>query len=352
MSVGADLAQVLTLAVVLAVAAVLLVVLIRGRHRAPLLLRTPQLRREGARPRAAVVVHGVKVDDSDARRRQIEVGSGALGWAEPVWLPTTADDPGRGQTKQALAQDVDSVLAFGGDGTARIVAEVLAGTLVPMGLLPAGTGNLLARNLGIPTGRLESCLHIALTGRPRTVDVGRVELARTLDHAENPLREAFMVMAGLGFDAEVMASTDSALKDRYGWAAYVVAGLRKLRGRRTPVTISVDDAAPQHRKIRTIVVGNCGTLQGGIQLMPGALLDDGWLDVVIVAPRSLLGWLTVTGAVITRKHHSTVEHLRCRTIEIRAERPLAAQIDGDPAGEAQVLRASVEPLALVVRVPG
>jgi diacylglycerol kinase family enzyme len=348
---SAGLAQVLTLLVVLVVAIVLLIALIWARRRAPAPFG-PSLRGDGGPPRAAVVVHSVKVDDGDDRRRQIEEGSSALGWAEPVWLPTTADDPGRSQTKEALSQDVDVVLAFGGDGTARIVAEVLSGTSVPMGLLPAGTGNLLARNLGIPPNRLESSLHIALTGRPRTIDVGRAEIAPSLKDAEAPMRETFLVMAGLGFDAEVMARAGAVLKERLGWGAYLVAGLRQLRGRRTTVTIRVDDDPPKQRKIRAVVVGNCGTLQGGIQLMPGALLDDGWLDVVIVAPRSLLGWLSVTGAVITRRRHATVEHLRCRKIEIRAEKPLAAQLDGDPAGEAQLLRASVDPLALVIRVPG
>jgi diacylglycerol kinase (ATP) len=282
------------------------------------------------------------------------------------------------------------VVAFGGDGTARVVAEVLARTGIPMGLLPAGTGNLLARNLGIPPNRLESSLHIALTGSERTIDIGWVEIGEPSRAAQAPdpvdragpsavdaklepavdreagpaipgpesgsepgtRREAFLVMAGLGFDAEIMAGTDPQLKERLGWGAYVVSGVRRLRGRRTPVMMRVDDGPPAQRRIRTVVVGNCGMLQGGIQLMPGALVDDGWLDVVVISPRSLLGWLSVTGAVITRRGHSTVEHFRCRSIEIRAERPLHAQLDGDPAGTAQYLRASVDPLALRIRVPG
>jgi diacylglycerol kinase (ATP) len=351
MPLSADLVRDLTLAAVL-VLAILLLLLIRARRRAQPMDSTAPVGRDGGRPRAAVVVHGVKVDDTDARRAQIEVATQGLGWAEPIWLETTADDPGRGQARAALEQRPDSVLAFGGDGTARLVADALAGTGVPMGLLPAGTGNLLARNLGIPPNRLDSSLQIALTGRPRTIDVGRAQICRTLDPAEAPAQETFLVMAGLGFDAEVMAGAGSALKERFGWGAYVVAGMSRLRGRRTPVTIRVDDDAPASRKVRAVVVGNCGTLQGGIQLMPGALLDDGLLDVVIVAPRSLLGWLSVTGSVITGRRHPTVEHLRCRSIEIRAERPLAAQLDGDPAGEAHVLKISLDPLALTIRVPG
>jgi YegS/Rv2252/BmrU family lipid kinase len=351
MSLSADTARDVVLVAVLVIAVLVLLLVERARRRAGRALAPAAvLGTDGLAPQAAVVVHGVKVDDQDARRRQIEVLSGRLGWRTPVWLETTAADPGRSQTRQALADGASTVIAFGGDGTARIVAEGLARTGVPMGLLPAGTGNLLARNLGIPPNRLESSLHIALTGRDRTIDVGQAELAVTADGPAH--REAFLVMAGLGFDAEVMAGTDPQLKERLGWAAYLVSGMGLLRGRRTPVTITVDDGPPQQRRVRAVVVGNCGMLQGGIQLMPGALPDDGWLDVVVVSPRSMLGWLSVTGAVITRRGHATVEHFRCRTIEVRADRPLHAQLDGDPAGTARVLRAGVDPLALVIRVPG
>lgn len=333
-----------------AILALLLTLLLLGRRwRRRRAGRTTRAGADGRPPRAAVVVHGAKIDAQDPRRRQIEVASTRLGWRAPIWLSTTADDPGRGQTEEALASGACAVLAFGGDGTARIVAGALAGSGVPMGLLPAGTGNLLARNLGIPVNRLEGALQVALTGRDRAIDVGRVEFAATPEATPRP--EAFMVMAGLGFDAEVMAGTGPELKQRLGWVAYVISGTQRLRGRRTPVTIQVDGGPVRERRIRTVVVGNCGTLQGGIQLLPAAVPDDGWLDVVVVAPRSLLGWLTVTRAVITRREHSTVEHFRCRSIEVRAERPLHAQLDGDPVGTARLLRAHVDPMALVVRVP-
>jgi diacylglycerol kinase (ATP) len=341
----------LALALALVAAIVLLLLVVRARRHAVRAGRAAAVPgSDGLPPRAAVVVHGVKVDDHDARRQQIEVLSQRLGWRPPVWLETTAQDPGRSQTRQALRDGAAAVLAFGGDGTARIVAEMMAGTGVPMGLLPAGTGNLLARNLGIPPNRLEASLNIALTGRNRSIDVGQVEIGNDPDDVTR--REAFLVMAGLGFDAEVMAGTDPELKQRLGWVAYVVAGARRLRGRRTTVTMSVDGGPVRHRRVRAVVVGNCGMLQGGIQLMPGAMPDDGWLDVVLISPRSVLGWLSVTGAVIARRDHSTLEHFRCRSIEVRAERPLHAQLDGDPAGTAQVMRVDVDPLALVIRVPG
>jgi YegS/Rv2252/BmrU family lipid kinase len=351
MSVSGDVVRDSVLIGVLCIALLLLVIVIGARrYGSPGTTPSAVLGDDGLPPQAAVVVHGVKIDDHDARRRHVEVLSGRLGWRPPVWLETTAEDPGRGQTRAALESDAAAVIAFGGDGTARVVAEVLARTGVPMGLLPAGTGNLLARNLGIPPNRLESSLHIALTGRNRTIDIGQLEIAETTDG--EPRREAFLVMAGLGFDAEVMAGTAPELKERLGWVAYVVAGAKQLRGRRTSVTLQVDGGRVQQRRIRAVVIGNCGMLQGGIQLMPGAVPDDGWLDVVVVTPRSLLGWLQVTGAVITRRAHPTVEHFQCRSIEVRAERPLHVQLDGDPGGTAQVLRAQVDPLALVIRVPG
>jgi hypothetical protein len=206
MSVSSDVIRDIVLIGVLIVAIVLLLIVLGLRkYGIPGYPQTAVLGDDGLPPQAAVVVHGVKIDDHDARRRQIEVFSGRLGWRTPIWLETTAEDPGRSQTQEALDGGAAAVIAFGGDGTARVVAEVMARTGVPMGLLPAGTGNLLARNLGIPPNRLESSLHIALTGRDRTIDVGRVEIALTKD--EEPRREAFLVMAGLGFDAEVMAGT-------------------------------------------------------------------------------------------------------------------------------------------------
>jgi len=344
-----DVAQGTALAGALIAALVLFGLLRSGRH-AVVARPRKVATTDGHPPRAAVVVHALKVTDVDERRRQIEAASARLGWAKPDWIDTTELDPGRSQARQALESGADAVLAFGGDGTARVVAEALCRTGVPLGLLPAGTGNLLARNLGIPPARLEQALAIALTGRDRSVDVGRAEIDLSGED-DDPVREAFLVMAGVGFDAEVMAAVDPTLKERVGWAAYVVAGVKRLRGRRTHVTITLDDGTPMQRRVRAVVIGNCGTLTAGIPLMPAAAVDDGWLDVVIVSPRTVLGWLAVSTSVITRTRNPAVEHARCRSVEIRAERPLHVQLDGDTAGTAKVLRARVDPLALLIRVP-
>lgn len=295
------------------------------------------------RPRAAVVVNPTKVDPNT--RDVLAALCVEAGWAEPLWLETTAEDPGPGQTAEAVARGVDVVMACGGDGTVRAVAEALAGTGVSLGLLPAGTGNLLARTLGTPLD-LPSAALVALSGDDRTIDIGRVRV----DGGEH--EHAFLVMAGTGFDADVMGNTPEALKARVGPLAYVISGLRGMRGHRTRVTVSLDGGPPLRRRTRTILVGNSGTLVGGLVLMPDALVDDGVLDVVNLAPQGIPGWIAVAARVVTRtrRGHSRVEHWTAKEVVITAADPQPSQIDGDPIGDVTEMRIRVDPGALIVRV--
>lgn len=297
------------------------------------------------RPLAAVVVNPTKIETT-ARVRITQICS-SLGWADPLWLETTVEDPGTGQARSALERGADVVLAAGGDGTVRAVAQVLSGSGVAMGLLPAGTGNLFARALGLPL-ELAAATHIALAGDDRAVDVGRVRIDGSADE------QVFLVMAGTGFDAAVMENTPEALKGRIGPLAYVMSGFQAMRGRRTRVTLTFDDGEALRRRTRTVLVGNSGTLLGGLVLMPAALIDDGLLDVVNLAPKGLAGWVAVAARVITRtrRGHSRVEHWTVRSIVIRADAPQASQLDGDPIGEVVELAMRVDPGALIVRVPG
>jgi YegS/Rv2252/BmrU family lipid kinase len=263
-----------------------------------------------------------------------------------LWLETTVDDPGTGQARTAVEKGADVVLACGGDGTVRSVAQALAGTGVAMGLVPVGTGNLLAKTLGTPQD-LSAAVTVALTGDDRTIDVGRVCVDGGADE------HVFLVMAGTGFDALIMANTPEALKVRVGPLAYVISGLKAMRGRRTRVTLTFDDGPPVRRRTRTVLVGNSGTLLGGLVLMPAARLDDGKLDVINLAPRGIPGWVAVAARVLSRKSrgHERVEYWQATSITITADVPQPSQIDGDPVGEVSELRMRVEPGALVVRVP-
>jgi diacylglycerol kinase (ATP) len=345
-------AVVAVVAVVLVVAALLPGVLRRSRRSAHHLPAVDRTAEDLRLPWVAVVANPTKVDDVAARQGWVAAASARHGLGTPVWLETSVEDPGLGQADTAVEIGAHAVLAYGGDGTVRSVASRLAGSGVPLGLLPSGTGNLLARNLGIPVNNPDAALTVALTGVDRKLDVARVAFALP-DEEAAPRREAFLVMAGLGFDAEVMASVEPRLKERVGWWAYVVAGARLLRGQQTRITMELDGGQIVHRRIRSVIMGNCGELTAGVRLLPDARPDDGWLDVVTVAPRGIVGWAAVTAAVLSRSRrgHPMVERWRFRQLAIRAEKPLPVQVDGDPSGLAQTMSVSLEPLGLIVRVP-
>ncbi len=161
-----------------------------------------------------------------------------------------------------------------------------------------------------------------------------------------------MVMAGLGFDAAVMADAPERLKATVGWLAYTVSGVKNLRGPQFKVRLTVDDRPELTRRVRTVVIGNCGKLQGGLVLMPEAQLDDGWLDALVLSPEGIAGWMAVAARLASRRRrgHERAEHLRLQSIAIRVDEPVEVQIDGDNVGSALALVVHVDPKALVVRV--
>jgi diacylglycerol kinase family enzyme len=318
---------------------------------------------DGPRRLPAVVINPSKFDDVAPLREAIERAVEAAGWAPPLWLETTVDDPGTGQTHQALEAGAEIVLACGGDGTVRCVGQALAGTGVPLGLVPAGTGNLLARNLDVVTPRsaqlspddAEAATRAALAGEDRAVDVGWVTVIGAAgEERGRPEERAFLVMAGMGFDAAIMEHAPEALKARVGPAAYVVSGLQHFNGDRAKVRLTLDGAT-HTRRVRTVVIGNVGRLQGGLALMPDAEVDDGWLDVVAIGPRNVAQWLGVVARVLTRRRRNdaALESWRARTVTLRTSPAQPAQLDGDPIGSVTEMRMRVDERVLLVRVaPG
>jgi diacylglycerol kinase family enzyme len=163
----------------------------------------------------------------------------------------------------------------------------------------------------------------------------------------------FAVMAGMGLDAAVMSGAPDAMKRRMGWPAYVVALLRHLRYPAVRVSISMDGSAPVQRWARTVLVGNVGSLTAGIPLLPDAMIDDGVLDVVVIAPMRVIGWLALLWRVLTR-HPRTDERLDRFTghsVVVTAAGATPRQLDGDTVGSGTELQAEVEPGVLLVRVP-
>jgi diacylglycerol kinase family enzyme len=300
---------------------------------------------------AAIIVNPTKFDNIDSVRAKVTKGCLAAGWAEPLWVETTAQDPGTGQARQAVMDGATLICPLGGDGTVRAVAAALVGSETPIGLLPGGTANLLARNLGLPMDSLDNALTVALTGQNKRIDVGRLTVDNSGEH-ERPQRHIFLIMAGIGFDAAIMADAPERLKKTVGPLAYTISGAKNLRGKQFKVRVKIDDEAEFNRRARTVVIGNCGKITGGLVLMPQAHVDDGWLDAVILSPVGVVGWVAVAARVISRrrKGHERVDHHRLRSVAIRCDHPEAVQIDGDTVGRARALSATVDPLALVVRV--
>nr|CAA9353348.1 MAG: hypothetical protein AVDCRST_MAG46-2744 [uncultured Nocardioidaceae bacterium] len=295
----------------------------------------------------AVVMNPVKVADIGAFRVLVDDAARAHGWKEPLWFETTIDDPGEGQAEAALAAGAEMVIAAGGDGTVRIVCSELARTGVPIGIVPLGTGNLLARNLGIPL-HVADAVDIAMSGQDRAVDVVALS-GDGIDENEN----SFMVMAGLGLDAAIMEGAPAELKARMGWSAYVFSALRQFRFPAVTVEITVDDAPPVRRRARTVVIGNVGFLQAGIPLLPDARIDDGELDVVVIAPRRSLGWVSLVVRVLSRdqKTDDRLDRMKGRTVTLRAERVTPRQLDGDLIAPGREIRAQVLAGTLLVKVP-
>jgi diacylglycerol kinase family enzyme len=296
---------------------------------------------------AAVVVNPTKVADGDALRSTLAAALTSQGWAEPVWLETSEEDPGYGMTEQALEQGVGLVMACGGDGTVRAALTVLAGTGVPLAVLPAGTGNLLARNLGIPVDDLTACIDIALNGADRTLDVGRIEPTEPSGR-----HERFAIMAGVGLDAAIMRDAPERLKARIGWPAYVVSAAKHLRRPGVRMQVVVDGRRPVTAWAQTVVIGNMGMLQGGIELLTDAVPDDGVLDVAVLAGRGLADWSRISARVLTRRTHvdDRFRTYRGRRVSVTLRHPQPRQVDGDLLAAGTLLAVEVEPRALVVRV--
>ncbi|NEG55971.1 diacylglycerol kinase [Bifidobacterium sp. SMA15] len=351
------------LAVVLGVVAVLVAAAFAFRAYRRRRLAQKLVERDDDQVRYAFIINPSK-PQAAARRAHIERFCEARGLTEVEYIDTQLDKDGRACALEALEHGADVVVAVGGDGTVRTVASAVSGTGHALGIVPIGTGNLFARNMGIPVDDIDAALTVATSHGSRRVDMGRLTL---LDHPEEDHGHAFLIIAGVGFDAAMIDDTDPELKKNISWLAYFVGGVKNLFAPkyRANVTITSADGSTHSTRglvFRTFMAGNCGQIPV-FSLMPNASFNDGLLDFEIIdTTGGIIGWANLFGDVVHQtitgkaeqnplSTNSTIDQIQGVSAELVLEKTALAQVDGDMLPETRHIRFDVEREALIVRVP-
>jgi diacylglycerol kinase (ATP) len=281
------------------------------------------------------------------RRKTLGGGLGELrrrlrehGVTEPLWYEVRKSKKAGAAARRAADAGAEVLFVWGGDGTVQRCIDALAGTDVAIAILPAGTANQLATSLGIPVDLAEA-VRIGCGGGRRRLDLGKVN------------GEHFAVMAGLGFDAEMISAADRGAKKRLGQLAYVAAAVRNTGGAPTGMRIKVDGTGWFHGDASCVLLGNIGTISGGIAAFDDARPDDGWLDVGVTTATGPVQWARVlTRMAVGRSDRSPLVRItRARKVRVRLDAPLRYELDGGARGRTRRLKARVVPAAITVCVP-
>jgi diacylglycerol kinase (ATP) len=289
--------------------------------------------------KVAVVAHvGKTLGGGLAELRQSLSNNGVT---EPMWSEVAKSRYARKQVRQAIGKGAKLIVVWGGDGMVQQCIDVVAGTEVALAIIPAGTANLLATNLNIPLD-IEEAVRIALHGVRRPLDVGRIN------------GECFAVMGGAGFDGVLMADVSTADKEHLGRVAYMRSSVKAIKAKRAKTDIRVDGARWFSGPASCVLVGNVGTVTGGLRVFDGAKPDDGLLDVGVVSAEGLAQWARVLGRVVVRAevdHSPFVQTTRATKIDVRFDRKMPYEIDGGARKKTRKLKIRVRPHAVIVCVP-
>jgi diacylglycerol kinase (ATP) len=286
----------------------------------------------------AVIAHMNKtLDGGLVELRQVLADRGH---PDPLWfeVPKSREAPKR--ARQAVADGADLLFIWGGDGTIQRCVDAVAGEAVDLAILPAGTANLLALNLGVPIN-LSEAVDIGLHGDRRRLDVGVLN------------GERFAVMAGVGFDAIMMRDADGELKGHFGRLAYVWSGVRATHMKSRNVRIEIDGKSWFKGKASCVLLGQMGTLGAGICAFPDAQPDDGLLEVGVITAKNALQWTRVLSRLVAddARHSPLAQMGRGSKVKIRLDRPTTFELDGGARNAKKKFRASVDRGAITVCVP-
>jgi diacylglycerol kinase (ATP) len=262
------------------------------------------------------------------------------GVTDPLWYEVKKSRRAPSCARRAAAKGADVMFVWGGDGTVQRCIDAVAGTDTAVAILPAGTANLLAANLGIPHDLAEAVL-VGLHGDRRRLDTGSVN------------GERFTVMAGAGFDARMISEADRGLKDRLGRAAYLYTGMRNLGARRMKATVEVDGERFFKGPVSCVLAANVGTIMGGIEAFPGARPDDGLLELGVVTAKNPVEWARVFGRLTFGRAEDSAfaEITRGAKVRIRFDRKVPYELDGGARPARKELRIKARPRSITICVP-
>jgi diacylglycerol kinase (ATP) len=259
---------------------------------------------------------------------------------EPRWYEVRKSKKAPDCVRKAVGHGVDLLFVWGGDGMVQRCIDAVGRDPVALAILPAGTGNLLARNLGIPFD-IDGAVDVGLHGARRVLDVGRIN------------GERFAVMAGTGFDALMIRDADRELKGRFGRAAYVWTGARHLRERPFKAKVRIDGNPWFSGEAGCVLVGNVGRVIGGIDVFDHASPDDGRLDVGVVTAKGVGQWARalVRTAAGSADRSPFVQTTQARRIRVQLDRAVPYELDGGAKRATDRLKIRVEPAAVTICVP-
>jgi diacylglycerol kinase (ATP) len=262
------------------------------------------------------------------------------GVADPLWYEVAKSRKAPAALEQALAEGAELVFAWGGDGLVQRCIDALAGSDIPLGVLPAGTSNLLATNLELPAD-IADAVAAGLSGDRRRIDVGRFN------------GERFAVMAGSGIDAAMIRDADRGLKDRLGRVAYVWAGLKNLRSDPFVANVKVDGVSWFKGDVTCVLIGNLGGLFEGIEVFGDAQPDDGKLEVGVITAEGFAQWARTAARTVVAAADTSpfVQATRGQSVKVKLDRKVLYELDGGDRSRTKSFKVKVEPAAVTLCVP-
>jgi len=288
--------------------------------------------------KVAVIAHAGKTIGGGLE--ELRVILSRSGVTDPIWseVPKSRYAPERVQ--RALDEGAELVFVWGGDGMVQHSIDRLAGSGVTLAIIPAGTANLFASSLDIPSD-IEAAVEIGLNGRDRTLDVGKIN------------GERFAVMAGAGLDAHMIQEADGGLKDRFGRLAYIWTASKSLRKEPFNARIEINDELWYKGTASCVLVGNVGSLFGGIEAFDNAKPDDGLLEVGVTHADGIGEWARTVArtAIGTTAKSPFVQVTKAKKVRIELDRKVAYELDGGAREPTKLLKVKIQPGAITVRVP-